>query len=369
MKKLEKIDWKVLQEYIDKKLIIINKHPEYDLWILNYSKETQFTKAWDEYTLSCRGLVIDADGNIIARPFEKFMNYEEYDPSKIDWLQDFDAFEKMDGSLIILFYYRSVSKWIVASRGSFTSEQALEAQKMLRVFLKYVDDYKFIVGILNTYFTYLFEILYPENRIVLDYGERRELVLLAAIDTSSGEELAYNMMAAKYSEYFTVVKKLELKSFDELRQLINAGEDNKEGVVIRFTNGFRLKMKFAEYCRLHVIVTNISNLIVWEHLKNDDDLEEILDRVPDEFNIWLKKTIDSLKKEFNKIEFQALINFDEIHSLDRKSFAIEAIKLKKCQSILFRMYDNRPYEDIIWKMVRPIYSKPFRDGFELTDIE
>ena len=357
MEKLKKIDWKVLQEYVDKKLIIINKHPEYDIWILNYSKETQFTKTWDIYTMSCRGLVIDAEGNIIARPFEKFMNYEEYDPATIDWSEDFDVFEKMDGSLIILFYYKLVSKWIVASRGSFASEQALEAQKMLDVSL--YDK-------LEEYMTYLFEILYPQNRIVCNYGNRRELVLLAVIETSTGYEIPYENVLVSYSKYFTVVKKLELKSFDELRKLINAGEDNKEGVVLRFTNGFRLKMKFAEYCRLHTIVTNVSNLVVWEHLKNNDDFEELLDRVPDEFNNWLKKTIDILKKEFDDIECQALMEYGKIYLVkgtDRRTFAIDALKTKY-SAILFKMYDKRPYDYIIWKQIRPIYSKPFKDGYE-----
>ena len=96
MEKLKKIDWKVLQDYVDNSLIIANKHPEYDLWILNYSPKVQSKKFWDEYTLSCRGLVIDVEGNIIARPFEKFKNYEEFDPKEINWSEDFDVFEKMD---------------------------------------------------------------------------------------------------------------------------------------------------------------------------------------------------------------------------------------------------------------------------------
>ena len=85
-----------------------NKHPEYDIWILNYSPRTQSKRVWDDYTLSCRGLVIDAEGNILARPFKKFKNYEEYDPSEIDMSKTFEIFEKMDGSLIIVFYYEQI---------------------------------------------------------------------------------------------------------------------------------------------------------------------------------------------------------------------------------------------------------------------
>ena len=77
IKVLKKVDWKILHEYSDNSLIIANKHPDYDIWILNYSPKVQSKKFWDEYTLSSRGLIIDIDGNILARPFQKFKNLEE----------------------------------------------------------------------------------------------------------------------------------------------------------------------------------------------------------------------------------------------------------------------------------------------------
>ena len=98
MKILEKVDWGVLDIYINEKLIITNKHPDFDIWILNYSPKAQSKKNWDIYTLSCRGLVIDGEGNILARPFQKFKNFEEHESSEIDMSKNFDIFEKMDGS-------------------------------------------------------------------------------------------------------------------------------------------------------------------------------------------------------------------------------------------------------------------------------
>ena len=147
---LEKIDWGVLNEYIENSLIVANKHPEYDLWILNYSPKAQSKKFWDEYTKSCRGMVIDADGNIMARPFQKFKNFEEHDPAEIDLSTDYEIFEKLDGSFILIFYYEPRMTWIVASRGSFISEQSIEGKKMLG--LKHTK--------LDTNCTYLFEIIY-----------------------------------------------------------------------------------------------------------------------------------------------------------------------------------------------------------------
>jgi RNA ligase len=102
---------------------------------------------------------------------------------------------------------------------------------------------------------------------------------------------------------------------------------------------------------------------------NHYDFDALYDRVPDEFYDWLKRTIKILQTDFNEIERQALKEFHRIYYVNnitvRKDFAAEAMKTKH-QSILFKLYDKRSYDDIIWKQVRPVYSKPFRDGFEYS---
>jgi RNA ligase len=357
MKVLKKIDWDVLREYIANNLITANKHPEYNIWILNYSPKAQSMRFWDEYTLSCRGMVIDAEGNILARPFQKFKNYEEHDPSEIDLDKPFVIYEKLDGSLIIVFYYEVKREWIVASRGSFISEQSLEAKKMLGLKTEK----------LNTNCTYLFEVIYPENRIVVNYGDRRELVLLANIVTETGEEIPHDELVRLYSNYFTVVNLFDMGNITDLNQLKELDEENQEGFVIRFDNGFRVKVKFSEYVRLHGILTNVSNLTVWEHLKNGYDFDELLDRVPDEFYDWLKKTVRILRNRYNDIERQALLEFVRIYHVNEiteRSLFAEHAKLSEHRSILFKLYDKRGYSDIIWKSIRPEYSKPFKDGYE-----
>jgi RNA ligase len=360
MELLLKVDWNVLNDYIDNNLIVANKHPEYDIWILNYSPKTQAKKFWDAYTMSCRGLVVDAEGNILARPFQKFKNYEEHDPSEIDMSQAFEIYEKMDGSLIILFYYEPRMEWIIASRGSFISEQMIEAQKLFNAA---------VYDALSVHLTYLFEIIYPENRIVVDYGNRKELVLLAVIETASGFEVQYEKVFATYSKYFTVVKQYKIKNIKDLNDLKKLEEDNREGFVVKFPDK-RVKVKFSEYVRLHGILTNVSNLTVWEHLMNNYDFDALLDRVPDEFYTWLQNVVAKLQSGFNDIERESLKEFTRISHINeiigRKEFAAEAIK-SPYRAILFKMCDKKPYSDLIWKMIKPTFSKPFKDGHEITD--
>lgn len=358
MEILKKVDWKVLNEYIENNLIVANKHPDYDIWILNYSPKATSKRFWDVYTLSCRGMVIDIDGNILARPFQKFKNFEEHDPSEIDMSKPYSIYEKMDGSLIIVFYYLERMEWIVASRGSFISEQSIEGRKILGTKTENMSKLS----------TYLFEILYPENRIVVDYGNRRELVLLASVHTKTGAELKYNDLVEIYSKWFTVVKRYDIK-INSLPELKALEEDNMEGFVIRFEDGFRVKVKFSEYIRLHGILTNVSNLTVWEHMKSNYEFDELLDRVPDEFYEWLKRTAKILQDNFNEIELQAIKEFMKIYFInniqERRTFA-EHVKSSEYRAILFKLYDKRPYADIIWKMIRPIYSRPFKDGYDYS---
>ena len=360
MNYLEKLDWVVLQEYIDNSLIVTNKHPEYNIWILNYSPKAQSKKFWDEYTMSCRGMVIDEFGNILSRCMRKFKNYEEYDPSEIDMSKKFEIFDKVDGSMISVFFYNARMEWIVASRGSFISEQSIEGRKLINYNIYYKIDRNY---------TYIFEYLAPENRIVVNYGDRRELVLLTSINTETGGEIPHDTLVRLYSEYFTVVKKYDIPNIKDLNELKALEEENREGFVIRFEDGFRVKVKFEEYVRLHGIITNVSNLTVWEHMMNNFDFDELLDRVPDEFYEWLKRTVKILQSKYNDIERQALSEFIRIYHVneitDRTLFAEQA-KQTDFTAILFKLYDKRQYSEIIWKLIRPVYSKPFKDGYEYT---
>ena len=360
---LTKVDWGIINEYIENNLLIINKHPTKEIWILNYSKTCVFEKAWDIITQSCRGLIIDKDGNIVGRSFSKFFNLEEHNPSEIPTDLGFEAYEKMDGSLGILFNYEG--EWIFASRGSFESDQSVKGREILEGWFGDLSlDW---MGKENTF---VFEIIYPENRIVVDYGDMEDLVLLGVINTETGEEMLHDDIATKYYKHFTVVEKYDVTS--DISKLKELEEDNKEGFVVRYSNGFRVKVKFDEYCRLHRIVTNVSNKTIWESLKNGEGLDEVIDRVPDEFYNWVKRTEKGLRDSYTTIEVEALrehariINIILIQKSNfnvKKEFALMA-KEHKYSGLLFSMYNDKDYSLAIWRMIKPDWSTPFRDGFD-----
>ena len=93
-----------LEKYYNDGLLHKQTHPTLDLTIWNYSPRVQYEKLWDDVTIQCRGLVTNSKGDIVARPFKKFFNYEEHKPEDLP-NETFEVYEKMDGSLGILFYY------------------------------------------------------------------------------------------------------------------------------------------------------------------------------------------------------------------------------------------------------------------------
>ena len=370
-----KYNLELLQKhYIDTGKVIKQNHPTLPLSIYNYSRECQYNGNWDRYTLACRGLILDTEGNVIAKPFPKFFNYEEIKDDKYAHCEGcrrvgmincahpeecggwemrsvipnefFEVYEKMDGSLGIIFHYES--EWHMATRGSFTSEQAIKGKEMLDK----LNKTALIPG-----YTYLVEIIYPENRIVVDYGDEEKLVVLGAYNNETGKEVEVDEMV---NEGWEVVMKYKTwgEDWETLKKEIS--KDN-EGYVIRFSGGMRMKIKGDEYVRLHRILTNFSTKDIWQLLKNGEPLEPFLDRVPDEFDAWVKEVVKDIQIRFENIVKDYNTIFWSIYDDDKKVFA-ERAKRYPHPSLLFALYDkkNKSAYDYVWKLLKPKYEKPFK---------
>ena len=394
-----------LEKYYENGLLHKQTHPTLDLTIWNYSPKVQYEKLWDDITLQCRGLVTNSKGEIVARPFKKFFNYEEHKPEDIP-NENYIVYEKMDGSLGILFYYeyelseerryniwfnnnyetgmerffdsnnlpdfddpyyeptpKTKGEWILATRGSFTSPQAIKGKEIL--------DRKYDVSLLRKDNTYLFEIIYPENRIVVDYKGEEKLVLLGAIHTETSNEVPDSSLFFTQESGFELVTiyKTWGEGYDLLKEEISK---DREGYVIRFKSGFRMKIKGDEYVRLHKILTNISNRDIWEYLKDNKPFDELLERVPDEFNDWVKETVRDLRYGCFQLRERAGKLHDGFRygkfgdrnpEPSKKEYAEFVMKQQKVlHPIMFAMWDgnNNKVDEIIWKLIKPKYSKPFK---------
>jgi RNA ligase len=323
----------LLEKYYNDKLLIKQNHPNLPLIIWNYSPKTQYERLWDDLTLMCRGLVTDDKGNIIARSFNKFFNLEE---EKNIPNEPYEIYEKLDGSLIILFWYNN--ELIVSSKGSFVSDHAVQAKRIINNYdLSNLDVSK----------TYCFELVAPWNRIVCSYP-KEDLFLLAKFD-SLGNEYSID-----HYQNFTLVKKYNHLNIYQIKETIS---EDREGVVLKFQSGKRIKIKGDEYKRLHKLVTGLSEKSILELLKNDQSLESILDKVPDEFYQWAKNTEDKFVSKFKEIENECNKVYKEFDT--RKEAAFYFLQQKYPQ-VLFSMLDHQDITSIIWKIVEKNYEQKNR---------
>ena len=91
-----RVNMKKIHELEKHGLLKIKKHPEYPLFILNYTSKEQFQQRWCKELIHARGLVVKEDGEIIARPLPKFFNH--YEIKKCEQLQDkdYELYDVMD---------------------------------------------------------------------------------------------------------------------------------------------------------------------------------------------------------------------------------------------------------------------------------
>lgn len=358
-----------LNKYYEQGLLYKQIHPTLPLTIWNYTEKVQYESLWDEITVQCRGLITeDISGTILVRPFKKFFNYEEVVskdviPSKGDYVY---IQEKMDGSLGILFNYED--QWIMATRGSFTSEQAIKGLEIVKS--KYFLDSWF------KEYAYLVEIIYPENRIVVDYKGEEKVTFLSIVLNEGWRWKPTDDTELHWTTATTIFHSLGIKKEDIVKteqhfnfsdklykSLKEKNETNKEGFVLRFQPGnFRMKIKFEEYVRLHKVMTNLSTTAVWEVLSNGGSMDELLKEVPDEFYNKIKQYEEKLRFQFNLIDtdYKTFFRYIQIkveeYGGDRGTFARLA-KEYTYPSLMFGLLDGKDISPIIWKIIKPEFKK------------
>lgn len=295
------------------------------LEIFDYTQSCQFDKQWNDYNIVARGLVVcPAEKRIVALPFAKFFNYGEISDSLP--AMNFRATCKMDGSLGIAYFWKG--QWRVNTRGSFTSPQSKWATKRLQEFAS-----KLVPG--NTY---LFEIIYPENRVVIQY-DFSALVLLGAY-TAEGEEFEHEDLQVLGTETgMAVVKTFACTSLTELLQAVKDMDETEEGVVVRFENGYRVKIKGDKYVELHRMISDIRPLCIWESLlfKKPDNISKI----PEEFvkDYTQIRNILAAREQAQLKELEDLAA--KYQSLTDKEIGVQFVQIKKENPLGKFLFDYR----------------------------
>jgi len=321
---------------------LVNARRNGRLTIFDYTKQCMFDRAWDEFTVQARGLVLDDQGRVVARPWAKFFNLNERPETKLEALptETPELSEKMDGSMIVTFFDQEEGRWRAITRGCWENPQTKYANKWLEKNAQALDRTK----------TYMFELVAPWNRLVIPY-EKDEMILLGFRETDSGRDASYAQVAAAAPALGLKAVKFETKPISEI-SLQDPKVRNQEGFVARYSNGLRVKLKYQQYMILHKILTELSVKGIWETLSQNN--EPSFENVPDEFMEWFRKQRDGLKKAFRDLEEKAKAAFAAVPPQpSRKEYAQVFRKTPDLMPILFLMLDKMPYQELIWDRIRP----------------
>ncbi|AIG78419.1 Hypothetical protein AJAP_27875 [Amycolatopsis japonica] len=340
-------------EAVRDRLVVQRDHPSHPLSILNYTDKAQVNNIWTRATKTFRGVIFDRETlEVVARPFPKFFNHGQEPAKHRRWREDEMVIvtDKLDGSLGIL-YPLGNGRHAISTRGSFESEQALHATAVFE------RDYAWRFSP-EPGKTYLYEIIYPENRIVVDYGGMDDLVLLGVVDIETG--ITYSAGGGRdYGWPGPTVTQAPYKRFRDA--LAAPPRPGKEGMVVHFLDSdARVKLKQDDYIALHKIVTGLSKVVVWEHMSEYGDPDMLLESLPDEFHPWVKDVAEELFWAWFEHDHVVESVYSALEEAGltgkRKEFAL-SIKDKPAwlKAALFAFLD-RNYsraQKVIWQNIKP----------------
>lgn len=317
--------WEMLSRTVVEDLLaegFLNRtaHPTEPLAILNYSKEAgtmSATQLWDhpyygETIRQCRGLIYNTQTlQVVATPWPKFFNYGQPGAAKFELDEEVFVVDKVDGSLGILYREPNTGLFAIATRGSFTSEMAVHATNLLRS--KYANwwpsvDRWAMPEAEPVHETLLFEIIYPENRIVLDYGDMDDLVLLGSVHVEHGwistpaAARRHHAWPGRVADHFGNMTLAQV--------LARPPRPNTEGYVVLATDPDdprrrMVKMKQQDYLDLHAAMHHVTQRRVYTAIMKDRGgdpiqygtlgLEELVAAAPDEFHDWIREQARQLR--------------------------------------------------------------------------
>lgn len=313
------------------------KHSKYDLILWKYTKECQYEKYWTEYTIACRSLVTDSEGNVISPCIPRFNNLEE---NKHTPTESFTITEKMDGQLVYMFVYNG--ELIIRSSGLFDSTVTENVRKHFEEKLKNTGFWGHL--------TYCFELTGKCAKIVVDYPYEAKLTLLTIIDNSTFEEpsdpklLGFESVERYYFDSYTDLKKKDLP--------------NKEGYIIKFDNGQRCKIKFDNYIQKHFFNFSLSTKLVWRHLK-EGTLDILIEDLPDESHVLIDRCGFKLLLDFERVRRVLEHNLSVVKTIDfdsRKDL-VEFIKDKMSHpNLTLALYDRKVISDEIYRLIEPEFK-------------
>lgn len=247
-----------IKDAIDPQYFMVAQREGHSIVNYLFASQDTFPDATDEISIKrreFRGLIFDDAGKIIRRPLHKFFNVGERGETSlanIDVSKPHIILEKLDGSMIAP--YRLKGRLIWGTKMGDT-DVAKPVEEFVKTHLNYQS---FVNSMIEDGYTPIFEWCSRQQRIVIDYGNKDQLILTGIRNMKTGEYLSYDRMLSEGQFHsIPVVKTVFAGSMTpEFLEQVKTLE-NIEGFVIRFNDGHMIKIKCDWYCALHRVKSDI----------------------------------------------------------------------------------------------------------------
>lgn len=166
--------------------------------VLKYSRAVFYDGLWNEFLEECRGLIVDADYNIVSYPFTKIYNYgiekkaPVFEPDTM-----VDAYRKVNGFMVAMTWHDG--KLLVSTTGSTDSDYVKMAEELMGenrpLFEEHCEFYKA--------FTWMFEAVHRDDPHIIP--EKEGLYLLGCRSKAWGSRIIHGEMTLRmFSENLNI---------------------------------------------------------------------------------------------------------------------------------------------------------------------
>lgn len=257
-------DW---EQILSKPPFCISTKRDGDYFLLKYSQlDSDFS---DPLVRECRGVIFHNTDGLVCLPFTKFFNYGEKNAADIDWASA-TVTEKIDGSLMKVWYHNG---WHLSTNNTIDafSAQVSDADATFGdMFEKAAGcDFADFCRTLDKTHVYMFELISPDTRVVIDYTHTN-IYHLATRDMVTRQEIDEDIGCVK-PECFP------FRSVDDVLNAAKKLDRNHEGFVVCDRHYNRVKIKGDEYlAAAHLnnngVLTDRRIIRMWQNEQIDDFL-------------------------------------------------------------------------------------------------
>ena len=267
----------------------------------------------------CRGIILEkGTWNVMSLAFRKFFNSEEGNAAKIDW-NTAHVLEKLDGTMIQVYWDWHANKWFAATTGTAEGEGEVNNKNGTTfndLFWDTVNNkYTFNECLLNKNLIYVFELTTPYNIVVKPHGES-SATLLAVRNKETLVELsgrALEMTAVSLD--IPLVKSFDINA-SNVGHLLKTFEHmpwSEEGYVVRDGNDNRVKVKNPAYVAVHHLKGKSAEHNILTIVKSNE-IEEFASTFPER-----KEELYKLKEGYDKLTETLNITWEVLKALKPKN--------------------------------------------------